>query len=113
MPRLVNPYVTLRAFEQRDASLIASVADDALIPLISTVPTSGSPGDVDAYLQRQHERLTTGQGYSFAVTDSATDQTVGQIGLWTTRLEPVALRPATGSHLSSGDAATSALRCRR
>lgn len=83
MPRLVNPPAKLRAFEPRDAGLITSVADDPLIPLITTVPTSGSPTDVDAYLRRQHERLTTDAGYSFAIADSETDDAVGQIGLWT------------------------------
>jgi len=73
----------LRAFEPRDAELIASVANDPLIPLITTVPTSGSRTDVDAYLQRQHERLATGTGYSFAIADYETDDAVGQIGLWT------------------------------
>ncbi|MDQ3451257.1 MAG: GNAT family N-acetyltransferase [Actinomycetota bacterium] len=83
VPRLVNPPAKLRAFEPRDAGLITSVADDPLIPLITTVPTSGSPTDVDAYLRRQHERLTTDAGYSFAIADSETDDAVGQIGLWT------------------------------
>lgn len=83
MPRLVNPPVTLRALEAQDAGLIVSVAHDPLIPLITTVPNSGSPVDVDAYLRRQHERLTTGAGYSFAIADHETDDAVGQIGLWT------------------------------
>jgi [ribosomal protein S5]-alanine N-acetyltransferase len=57
MPRLLTPPVLLRAFEARDDALVASVADDPLIPLITTVPTSGSEDDVHAYL-RQHERLS-------------------------------------------------------
>ena len=83
MPRLVNPPVTLRAFESRDAGVIASVSDDPWIPLITTVPASGSSSDVEAYLQRQHHRLETGVGYSFAIADYQTDDAVGQIGLWT------------------------------
>jgi len=83
MPRLINAPVALRAFETRDRNLVASVADDPLIPLITTVPGSGSPEDVAAYLQRQHDRLAAGVGYSFAITDSDTDEAVGQIGLWT------------------------------
>lgn len=82
VPRLVNPPCNLRAFEPRDADTIASAADDPLIPLITTVPTNGSPADVDAYIQRQHERLTSGAGYSFAIADFETDEAVGQIGLW-------------------------------
>ena len=49
----------------------------------ATTPTSGSTSDADAYLRRQHERLATGVGYSFAITDLDTDVAVGQIGLWT------------------------------
>ena len=83
LPRLEGSRVVLRAFEPRDAPLVASVADDPLIPLITTVPASGSPDDVAAYLARQHDRLAQGAGYSFAIADAATDEAVGQIGLWT------------------------------
>ncbi len=50
MPRLTEMPAVLRAFEPRDAQLVASVADDPLIPLITTVPASGSPVEVNAYL---------------------------------------------------------------
>lgn len=83
LPRLERPPVTLRAFEPRDAGLVMSVADDPLIPLITTVPTSGRRADAAAYVERQHERLRSGAGYSFAIADSTTDEAVGQIGLWT------------------------------
>jgi len=81
-PRLERPPVTLRAFEPRDAPLVVSVADDPLIPLITTVPASGRVVDAEAYIERQHDRIRSGQGYSFAVADSSTDDAVGQIGLW-------------------------------
>lgn len=84
----------LRAFAPRDARLVASVADDPLIPLITTVPASGSSADIRAYLERQHDRLRTGQGYSFAVADAMTDEAVGQIGLWTSEI--AAGRATTG-----------------
>lgn len=99
MPQLVNPPVTLRAFEPRDATLIASVASDPLIPLITTVPASGSPTDVEAYLDRQHARLPAGKGYSFAVADVETDHAVGQIGLWTHDI--AAGRTSTGYWIAS------------
>lgn len=83
MPRLTIPPVTLRAFESRDADVIASASKDPRIPLITTVPASGSPADVEAYLSRQHQRPATGVGYSFAIADHETDDAVGQIGLWT------------------------------
>jgi len=79
----VDPPVVLRAFEATDAPLIASAATDPLIPVITTVPVSGSPDEVAAYLARQQDRLAEGVGYSFAIADAETDAAVGQIGLWT------------------------------
>lgn len=83
MPRIVRPPVLLRPFENEDADLVCSVADDSLIPLITTVPTSGTREDALAYIARQHDRLREGAGYSFAVADEVTGEAVGQIGLWT------------------------------
>lgn len=83
IPRLESALVTLRGFELSDERLVASVADDPLIPLITTVPTTGDAGEVRAYIDRQHDRLASGRGYSFAVADPVTDDAVGQIGLWT------------------------------
>ena len=82
LPRLRQGGVLLRAFEDRDVALVQSVADDPLIPLITTVPTSGSRDDALAFIARQHERLATGAGYSFAIADAQTDRAVGSIGLW-------------------------------
>lgn len=81
LPRLEAGPVVLREFEDRDAPLVRSVADDPLIPLITTVPTSGAAAAV-AFVERQRSRLATGAGYSFAIADAATDEAVGQIGLW-------------------------------
>ncbi|MGL5817574.1 MAG: GNAT family N-acetyltransferase [Phycicoccus sp.] len=35
------------------------------------------------WIERQHDRLTSGHGYSFAIADIATDRAVGQTDLWT------------------------------
>lgn len=83
LPCLDEPPVRLRAFRPDDAPLIASVAADPLIPLITSVPASGAREDVAAYLDRQHRRPMEGSGYSFAIADAVTDQAVGNIGLWT------------------------------
>jgi ribosomal-protein-alanine N-acetyltransferase len=99
IPRLANPPCRLRAFEPRDAALVASVADDPLIPLITTVPVNGSAAEVDAYILRQHERLSSGIGYSFAIADSQTDDAVGQIGLWTDEISTG--RASTGYWIAS------------
>jgi hypothetical protein len=45
MPRLNDESVVLRPFEDRDAEMVMTVASDPLIPLITTVPTSGTHND--------------------------------------------------------------------
>lgn len=82
LPRLSYPPLVLRAFITADAALVVEAAGDPLIPLITTVPTTDEADSVLAFLDRQHERAASGQGYSFAIADSATDQGLGQIGLW-------------------------------
>lgn len=82
MPLLDGGAVVLRAFEERDADLVMSVAADPLIPLITTVPTGGTREEALAYIERQHARLAAGSGYSFAIADAVTGEAVGQIGLW-------------------------------
>jgi RimJ/RimL family protein N-acetyltransferase len=82
MPVLAHPPVLLREFTGADAGLVQSVAGDPLIPLITTVPVSGTAADARAFIARQHDRLATGAGYSFAIADAATGAAAGQIGLW-------------------------------
>lgn len=82
MPLLRGPVVVLRSFDERDVPLVMSVAGDPLIPLITSVPSSGSRDDALAYIERQHSRLATGVGYSFVIADARTDEPVGQTGLW-------------------------------
>lgn len=43
MPVITHPPVVLRPFCDKDAGLVRSVASDALIPLITTVPANGDP----------------------------------------------------------------------
>lgn len=82
MPRLEEPPLVLRAFADTDTSLIQCAACDPLIPLITTVPTSVDTEEALAFITRQHDRAIRGDGYSFAIADSVTDQAYGQIGLW-------------------------------
>lgn len=81
-PVIRRPPVVLRAFRDSDAALIQSVAADPLIPLITSVPASGSRADALTYIGRQHRRLSAGQGYSFAITEADSGTPVGQVGLW-------------------------------
>lgn len=83
LPRIPRPPVTLRSFRTEDAPVVAAASHDPLIPLITTVPTTDDAKELQAYIERQHDRLRTGRGYSFAIADSTSDEAVGQIGLWT------------------------------
>jgi [ribosomal protein S5]-alanine N-acetyltransferase len=82
MPVITYPPIVLRPFRDEDAALVQPVACDALIPLITTVPATGDTDDARAYVQRQHDRLASGDGYSFAIADAGAGVAVGQIGLW-------------------------------
>ena len=88
LPPLGNDRVSLRAFRDTDVTLIQAASSDPLIPLITTVPTSASEAEALAFIARQHDRLTTGDGYSFAIADASTDAAVGQIGLWPRAVDP-------------------------
>lgn len=46
------------------------------------MPTGGFRRDALEYIARQHSRLRSGAGYSFDISDSETDEAVGQIGIW-------------------------------
>jgi len=72
----------LRGFVPADASLISEASSDPLIPLITTVPRTADPAEALAFIDRQHARLRNGEGYSLAITVTATGAAIGQIGLW-------------------------------
>ena len=69
-------------FLEEDVPLIQQAAEDPLIPLITTVPTTTDPAAALAFIARQHSRATQGEGYSFAIADASTGAAVGQICLW-------------------------------
>ncbi|WP_104053649.1 MULTISPECIES: GNAT family N-acetyltransferase [unclassified Arthrobacter] len=74
--------VTLRAFTAADVGLVQSASRDPLIPLITSVPSTSGPSEALAFIERQHQRLNSGSGWSFAIADASSDTAVGQIGLW-------------------------------
>jgi RimJ/RimL family protein N-acetyltransferase len=82
VPHLHGGGLSLRPFEDRDASLIQDASSDPLIPLITTVPSSDSIAEACAFIERQRERASTGAGYSFCIATVDPDEPVGQIGLW-------------------------------
>jgi ribosomal-protein-alanine N-acetyltransferase len=82
LPDLRSSRVRLRAFTPADVVLIQSASQDPLIPLITSVPSTSGESEALAFIERQHHRLTSGAGWSFAVADAGTGAAVGQIGLW-------------------------------
>lgn len=81
-PALDASEYRLRPFTLQDAGLVRQASLDPLIPLITTVPANAADEEIVDYIGRQHQRLVTHSGYSFAIADAKTDQAVGQIGLW-------------------------------
>jgi [ribosomal protein S5]-alanine N-acetyltransferase len=78
---IASPY-RLRPFVMSDVALVQEASGDPQIPLITTVPASGSIPAALSFIERQHQRLADGSGYSFAIADASSDQAIGQIGLW-------------------------------
>ena len=76
--------VRLRPFRSSDLPLVAELAADPYLPTIGSLPVPCSDEAGLAYVARQHDRLTTGTGYSFAVVEGATGRGVGSAGLWLT-----------------------------
>ncbi len=82
---LLGDGVTLRAFQESDAEMLCDLATDPYLPLIGSLPANADRTAALGFIQRQHQRLTEGMGYSFCVTDPA-DQAVGTAGLWLAEL---------------------------
>jgi [ribosomal protein S5]-alanine N-acetyltransferase len=82
LPRLQEAPLVLRAFDAKDLRLIQDVSTDPLIPLITSVPSTPDASAAQSFITRQLARLRNGEGYSFAIADSTTDEAFGQIGLW-------------------------------
>ncbi len=74
--------VRLRPYRDDDLPLVAELSADPYVPLIGTVPSTFTEAEGVAYLRRQHQRLSDGVGYSFAVADRDTDEAIGGAGLW-------------------------------
>lgn len=71
--------VRLRPWAERDVSCVeqASTAQDILGG--TTVPPEYTPEEGLAFVRRQHERLTSGQGVSLAITSTRTDEAAGLV----------------------------------
>ncbi|RDI53959.1 RimJ/RimL family protein N-acetyltransferase [Nocardia mexicana] len=82
VPLLEGEQVRLRPFADTDANSVVEAGLDPTIPQNTTVVAHGDHNDALAFIQRQHQRAITGEGWSFAITNPETDTAVGHIGLW-------------------------------
>lgn len=90
-----------------DLACIAAAATDPDIPAGTTVPPVFSVAAGRAFLARQHNRLTNGDGISQAVVDVHTDEAVGLLYLdrrpqpWIAGLGYWLVPAARGRHLAT------------
>jgi [ribosomal protein S5]-alanine N-acetyltransferase len=82
LPQLGDEALILRGFVDNDVALVQTASGDPLIPLITTVPRDADLMAALAFIQRQRSRMLEGSGYSFAIADAASDEALGQIGVW-------------------------------
>jgi RimJ/RimL family protein N-acetyltransferase len=74
--------VRLRAFERRDIGTVRDLSTDPYVPLTGTLPGDAAEDDAAAWIERQHDRLATGAGFSFCIADADDDRALGATGLW-------------------------------
>lgn len=74
--------VTLRRFENGDATMLRELSTDPYVPLIGTLPALCDEEEALAYIERQHGRHPEGAGFSFAIADASSGLALGVIGLW-------------------------------
>jgi [ribosomal protein S5]-alanine N-acetyltransferase len=82
LPTLRGDRVRLRPFQGADVVVLKEASLDSLIPKITTVPSFYSDAAALAYIERQHDRHRTGEGFSFAICSDDYSHAVGQIGVW-------------------------------
>jgi [ribosomal protein S5]-alanine N-acetyltransferase len=88
VPRLSWPPLVLRPFEVADLDMVRRASDDSFIPSITSVPREYTDDSGRAFIQRQHERSSGGDGFSFVIAEEADPSSgVGSIGLWLQEIE--------------------------
>ncbi|MGI9602236.1 MAG: GNAT family N-acetyltransferase [Acidimicrobiales bacterium] len=80
--RLTGENIELRPFTHADLGVVEEASRDELIPRITTVPADYSESEGLAFIDRQHTRRTSGEGWSLAIATPDRSTAVGQIGLW-------------------------------
>jgi RimJ/RimL family protein N-acetyltransferase len=88
VPELAYGQVVLRPFADSDLDLVRQASADLFIPSISSVPLPFTDTAGRAFIERQHDRASRGDGYSFVITDSlGSPAGLGSIGLWLHEIE--------------------------
>src|SRR4051812_8252199 len=78
-PELDDGIVHLRPWRSGDLDCVRLAATDPRIPRDTSVPAVFSPREGQAFIERQWERHTNGEGLSLAIADAAGDAAVGLI----------------------------------
>lgn len=82
-PRIVGERVALRDFETEDVPRIVEACSDARTThWLWRMPRPYTPADAEDYLALRREKLATGTGVGWAVTDPGTDELLGSIALF-------------------------------
>lgn len=81
-PELRDEQVLLRPWSGDDLPCIEEASRDPVIPTGTSVPAPFSNEAGRAFVERQWERQTSGQGLSLAVVEVATGAAVGLVGLF-------------------------------
>ena len=74
--------IVLRPFRDADVGMLRDLATDPYVPLIGSLPLNASEQEALDFIERQHNRLDSGVGYSFCVAERADDIAFGTAGLW-------------------------------
>jgi len=62
--------------------MVQELSTDPYVPMTGSLDFNATHDQAVAYIERQHDRLVSGAGFSFCVADNRTDQPLGQAGLW-------------------------------
>lgn len=79
--------VVLRKFGDEDVDVGIELSTDPYVPLVSTLPARATEGQARDWGERNRDRWSNGEGFSFAIADTAGGRGLGQIGLWLDELE--------------------------
>ena len=78
--------IILRPFRDDDIAMLRELSTDPYLPLIGSLPPNATTQQARDFIERQHQRLSSGAGYSFCVAERTDDRALGTAGLWIAQL---------------------------